>query len=118
MFRLIFLAVTQALLMCTCQSLFKVASEKMPSFSLSRAFFRDGIFLNWTLALSGICAIAMMVEWGYMVRNYPFHQVYPLTSLSFLFAMFVSIIFFKETVEWQQWVGVFLILGGCFLIAK
>jgi drug/metabolite transporter (DMT)-like permease len=32
--------------------------------------------------------------------------------------MFVSIIFFKETVEWQQWVGVFLILGGCFLIAK
>ena len=104
--------------MCTCQSLFKVASDKMPSFSWSWAFFRDGIFLNWTLALSGICAIAMMVEWVYMVRNYPFHQVYPLTSLSFLFAMFVSIIFFKESVDLAQWIGVFLILAGCFLIAK
>ena len=118
MFQLIFLAVTQAILMCTCQSLFKVACEKMPPFSWSWAFFRDGIFLNWILLLTGICAIVMMVEWVYMLRNYPFHQIYPLTSLSFLFAMFVSMIFFKETVEWQQWVGVFLILGGCFLIVK
>ena len=118
MFKLIFLAVTQALLMCTCQSLFKVAADRMPPFTWTWAFFRDGIFLNWILALSGICAIAMMVEWVYMVRNYPFHQVYPLTSLSFLFAMFVSIIFFKESVDWTQWVGVFMILAGCFLIAK
>ena len=118
MFRLIFLSVTQALLMCTCQSLFKVASERMPAFSWSWSFWRDGIFLNWQLAVSGICAIAMMVEWVYMLRQYPFHQVYPLTSLSFLFAMFVSIIFFKETVSVGQWFGVFFILIGCFLIAK
>ncbi len=32
--------------------------------------------------------------------------------------MFVAIIFFKETVVWQQWVGVFLILAGCGLIAR
>ena len=92
MFKLIFLSVTQALLMCTCQSLFKVASERMPAFGWNWAFWRDGIFLNWQLAVSGICAIVMMVEWVYMLRQYPFHQVYPLTSLSFLFAMFVSII--------------------------
>ena len=118
MFRLIFLSVTQALLMCTCQSLFKVASERMPAFGWNWSFWRDGIFLNWQLAVSGICAIAMMVEWVYMLRQYPFHQVYPLTSLSFLFAMFVSIIFFKETVSVAQWFGVFFILVGCFLIAK
>ena len=118
MFKLIFLSVTQALLMCTCQSLFKVASERMPAFGWNWSFWRDGIFLNWQLAVSGICAIAMMVEWVYMLRQYPFHQVYPLTSLSFLFAMFVSIIFFKETVSVGQWFGVFFILIGCFLIAK
>ncbi len=118
MFRLIVLSVTQAILMCATQSLFKVASDKMPPFSWSWAFFRDGVFLNWALLLSAICGIVMLAEWVYMLRNYPFHQIYPLTSLSFLFAMFVSIIFFKETVEWQQWVGVFLILGGCFLIVK
>ena len=118
MFRLIFLSVTHALLMCTCQSLFKVASERMPAFGWNWSFWRDGIFLNWQLAVSGICAIAMMVEWVYMLRQYPFHQVYPLTSLSFLFAMFVSIIFFKETVSVGQWFGVCFILIGCFLIAK
>lgn len=118
MFKLIFLAVTQAMLMCTAQSLFKVASEKMASFSWTWAFFRDSVFLNWALALSGIAAIATMVEWIYMLRHYPFSQVYPLSSLSFLFAMFVSIIFFKETVVWQQWVGVVLILAGCALIAR
>ena len=118
MFRLIFLAVTQALLMCSCQSFFKVACERMPAFNWGWSFWRDGIFLNWQLAISGICGIAMIVEWVYMLREYPFHQVYPLTSLSFLFAMFVSIIFFKETVSVAQWIGVFLILAGCFLIAK
>lgn len=104
--------------MCSCQSFFKVACERMPAFSWSWSFWRDGIFLNWQLAISGICGIAMIVEWVYMLREYPFHQVYPLTSLSFLFAMFVSIIFFKETVSVAQWIGVFLILAGCFLIAK
>lgn len=104
--------------MCSCQSFFKVACERMPAFNWSWNFWRDGIFLNWQLAISGICGIAMIVEWVYMLRQYPFHQVYPLTSLSFLFAMFVSIIFFKETVSVAQWIGVFLILAGCFLIAK
>ena len=118
MFKLIFLSVTQAILMCSCQSLFKVASEHMPPFSWSWAFWRDGIFLNWQLALSGVLAIVMMVEWVYMLRQFPFHQVYPLTSLSFLFAMFVSIIFFKESVTVAQWIGVFFILAGCYLIAR
>lgn len=118
MLKLIVLAVSQAILMCTTQSLFKVASERMTSFSWTWSFFRDSVFMNWALALSGIAAIATMVEWIYMLRHYPFSQVYPLSSLSYLFAMLVAVIFFKETVSWPQWVGISLILTGCALIAK
>ena len=118
MFRLIILSVIQSILMCSAQSLFKVAATHMAPFSFTWIFFRDSILLNWWLLLAGICGIAGVIEWMYMLKTYPFSLVYPLSSMSFLFGMFVAIIFFKETVVWQQWVGVFLILAGCGLIAR
>lgn len=116
MFRLLCLSFTQALLICSSQSLFKVAAGRMSGFAFSWTFFRDNILTNGWLIASGLAAITAMVEWAYMLRNYPFSQVYPLSSISFVLGMFVSIIFFHETVSWQQWVGVLLILGGCYLI--
>lgn len=118
MFRLLFLSVVQSILMCSAQSLFKVAATHMEAFSFTWTFFRDSVLLNWWLLAAGICGIAGVIEWMYMLKTYPFSQVYPLSSMSFLFGMFVAIIFFKETVVWQQWVGVFLILAGCGLIAR
>ena len=118
MLKLAILARTQAVLMCGAQSFCKVASDRMGSFSFSWAFFRDSVFANGPLFIAGVLAIAAIVEWAYMLKNYPFSVVYPLSSLSFILAMFVAIIFFHENVVWAQWIGVFLILGGCFLIAR
>ncbi len=118
MLKLIILSVVQAVLMCSAQSLFKVAAVHMESFSWSWSFFHGSVFTNWWLLASGICGLAGLLEWMYMLKIYPFSQVYPLTSLSFLFGMFVAVIFFHETVAWTQWVGVLLILAGCALIVK
>jgi len=118
MFRLLFLSFIQSVLMCSAQSLFKVASSHMGPFSWTWLFFRDSVLTNWWLLAAGICGIAGTVEWLYMLRSYPFSQVYPLSSMSFLLGMFIAVIFFKETVVWQQWVGVFLIMMGCGLIAR
>ena len=118
MLRLIILSVTQAILMCGAQSLFKVAAERMGSFAWTWTFFRDGVLTNWWLLASGICGIVGMLEWMYMLRTYPFSQVYPLSSMSFLFGMLIAVFFFHETVVWTQWLGLFLILGGCYLIVK
>lgn len=118
MLKLIILSITQSFLMCGSQSLFKVAAEKIGPFSWTWAFFRDGIFTNWILLASGICGIAGLLEWLYMLRSYPFSIVYPLSSLSFLFGMVIAVLFFHETVVWSQWVGVLLILAGCGLIVK
>lgn len=118
MYRLVLLSVTQAILMCSAQSLFKVAAVRMGTFSWTWAFFRDGILTNWVLLASGICALSGMLEWIYMLRHFPFSIVYPLSSLSFLFGMVIAVVFFHETVVWTQWVGVLLILAGCGLIVK
>ena len=32
--------------------------------------------------------------------------------------MLVAVIFFNETVVWTQWIGLFLILAGCYFIVK
>ena len=103
MFKLLLLSFIQSVLMCSSQSFFKVAASRMGPFSWTWAFFRDSVFTNWWLLAAGICGIV---------------GVYPLSSMSYLLGMFVAIIFFKETVVWQQWVGVFLILAGCGLIAR
>ncbi|MBO4635305.1 MAG: EamA family transporter [Bacteroidales bacterium] len=118
MLKLIILGVTQALLMCGTQSFFKLAADKMSPIGFTWKFMRDGVFLNGWLWLSAVSAVVMLAEWVYMLRHYPFSQIYPLQSLSFLFAMIVSVVFFRETVVWTQWVGVFLILAGCALIVR
>ena len=104
--------------MCRAQSLFKVAANHMEHFSWTLGFFRGSVLCNWWLLAAGVCGIAGVIEWMYMLKSYPFSQVYPLSSMSFLLGMFIAIIFFKETVVWQQWVGVFLIMLGCGLIAR
>lgn len=118
MFKLLSLSVTQALLMCSCQSLFKVAAERMGTFSWTWAFFRDGLLTNWVLLLCGVLGIGATVLWVYLLRHYPFSQVYPLSSLSYLMGMFVALLFFHEDIAWTQWVGVLLIMAGCGLIAR
>lgn len=118
MLKMIILCVIQAVLMCGAQSFFKVAAIHMDAFSWTWTFWRDSLLTNWWLLASGICGLTGLIEWMYMLKHYPFSQVYPLSSLSFLFGMFVAVIFFKESVVWQQWVGVLLILAGCGLIAR
>jgi undecaprenyl phosphate-alpha-L-ara4N flippase subunit ArnE len=41
-----------------------------------------------------------------------------MVSLSYVMGMFAAMIFFHEHISIERWVGVFLILSGCVLIAK
>ena len=52
------------------------------------------------------------------IKELPFSMAYPMISLSYVFGMFAAILFFHEQVPLTRWIGVLLIMGGCFLIAK
>ena len=45
-------------------------------------------------------------------------MAYPMVSLSYVFGLIAAVIFFHESVDLEKWVGVALIIGGCWLIAK
>ena len=116
-FKLIPLAIIQSMLLAAGQVMLKFGLARMEPFSCSTAFFKS-VFVNWQFALSGICFGIGSVLWMYIVKHFPLSMSYPMVSLSYVFGMIASIIFFHETVDCQKGLGVILIIAGCLLIAK
>ena len=54
----------------------------------------------------------------YIIKNFPFSMAYPMVSLSYVMGMLAAMAFFHEQIPMVRWIGVFLILSGCVLIAK
>ncbi len=42
--------------------------------------------------------------------------IYPLVSLAYVATAIIAFIFLKENITWLHWVGIFLVVAGCFLI--
>ena len=117
MLKLIFLTITQSILMCSAQSLFKVAAEKMGDFAWTWAFFK-GALSTWQLYVAGITAIAGVIEWMYVLKRYDLSLAYPLTAISFILSLIAGAAIFHEVVPPTRWIGVVLIMAGAFLVSR
>ena len=115
--RLIPIALLQSLLLALGQVLLKFGLNNMKPFSWSEAFWKS-VFINWQFALCGICFAAASLLWMYIVKHFPLSMAYPMVSLSYVFGMIGAIVFFHESVDIYKWVGVFMIMTGCILIAR
>lgn len=115
--KLLPIALLQCLLLSSGQVLMKFGLEKAGDFSWSAAYFHR-LFINWQFASCGVCYGAGSILWMYIIKKFPFSMAYPMVSLSYVFGMFAAIIFFKEEIPISRWLGVFLILTGCTLVAK
>ena len=102
--RILLIAVVQSVLLCSGQVLLKFALQRMGAFSWTLEFLTR----NLTNTLL----------WFYIIKNFPFSMAYPMISLSYVFGMFAAIVFFHEQIPLTRWIGVFLIMTGCVLIAK
>ena len=76
------------------------------------------LFVNIYLQSGLWLLIAANVFWLWLLNKYAFSLVYPLTSLGFVFSVISGMIVFHEHVAPIHWVGVVLIMAGCFCIAK
>lgn len=114
---LLVLAVIQSLLLTGGQVLLKFALGRMLPFAMTLDFWKS-VFMNWQFAACGLCYGAGSLLWFYIVKNYPFSMAYPLVSLSYVFGMIAAIVFFHETVDVWKWIGVLLIMAGCYFIAR
>ena len=111
------LAILQSLLLAGGQVLLKFALNRMLPFAWTAAFWKS-VFVNWQFAACGICYGAGSLLWFYIIKHFPFSMAYPMVSLSYVMGMFAAIIFFHEQIPMTRWIGVFLIMSGCVLIAK
>ncbi|MBO7069473.1 MAG: EamA family transporter [Bacteroidaceae bacterium] len=114
---LLSLAFVQSALLAMGQVMLKIGLLRMEPFAWSYAFWRS-VLLNWQFALCGICFGAASLLWMYIIKNYPISTAYPLISLSYVFGMIAAIIFFHEHVEVSKWIGVLLIMAGCYIISR
>ncbi len=117
MWKIIPLSVLQCVLLSGGQVLLKFALNRMGSFEWSKAFW-GSLLTNWWFLACGICYGMASLLWMYILKHFPFSMAYPMISLSYVFGMFAAILFFHEEVSLTRWLGVLLIMGGCWLIIK
>lgn len=118
MVRLILLSTLQSLLLCGGQLMLKMAVLHMDRQQRAWTFILHSVLANWWLLGSGILMSAAGLLWMYILRHFPLSNAYPLTALSFVFGTLASMWLLHEAVDWRQWLGLALILIGCYFVAR
>lgn len=117
MWQLIGLSAIQSIMLSFGQMTLKIALERMPPFGWTKAFWGD-LLTNWWFLLSGILFGAASLLWMHILKHFPLSMAYPMASMSYVFALVMSVIFLHEAVAWNRWLGVALIMVGCVFVAK
>lgn len=117
MIRMFLLVCVQTIFLAGGQVLLKLGLKRLPAFSWTWDYFKT-LMADWWLLLCGISFGVATVLWLYILKHYPFHQAYPLTAMGYVFGMFAALLVFGESIPVTRWVGVLLIVGGCFLVMK
>ncbi|WP_139996879.1 MULTISPECIES: EamA family transporter [Paenibacillus] len=65
------------------------------------------------LVLYGIATVL----WLYVLKKLPLSLAYPLQSLAYVIALVAAVFIFHESVPFQRWVGVAIILVGVIVLA-
>jgi len=115
--RLIILAILQSVLLCSGQVFLKFALQKMGEFAWKWSFFVAQLTNWWWLACGAAYGVGAVL-WLYILKHYPFSMAYPLISMSYVFGMIAAVLVFHESVPAIRWIGVLLIMAGCFFIAR
>ncbi len=117
MVKMIILMLMQCILLASGQVLLKLGLERMLPFGWTAEFFKSAL-VNWQFALCGLCYGTASILWMYITKHYPMSQAYPLVSLSYVFGLVAAMIVFKEVIEPTKWIGICLIVSGCYFIVK
>lgn len=115
--RLIIFALLQSIFLCAGQVFMKLALRAVEKVSFSWSFVLSQLTNWWWLACGASFTIAAIL-WMYILKNWSFSQAYPLSSLAYVFGMIAAMLVFKETIAWTQWVGILLIMAGCWFVAN
>ncbi|MDE5652328.1 MAG: EamA family transporter [Muribaculaceae bacterium] len=117
MWQLIGLSIIQSIMLSCGQLTLKLALAKMPTFGWTRVFWLD-LLTNWWFLASGLLFGGASLLWMYILKHFPLSMAYPMASMGYVFALIFAAIFLHESVEWNRWLGVALIMAGCVFVAR
>ncbi len=118
MVTMILMMLLQTAMLVFGQVFLKLGMRDMPAWQWTGSFIWHQVILNAWLLIGVVLLIAANLFWLWLLDKYPFSQIYPLTSLGFVFGMLSGVFIFHETVGIMQWVGVTMVMLGCYFIAK
>ena len=118
MWEYIIFVILQALSLAGGQAMFKLFVDKLGEGGWAYQNLKATSISNWwVLTLMVLFFGASFVFWADVVKKMDFSQAYPLSSLSFIFGMFLAFFLFQESIPFTRWIGVVLIVVGCVLIS-
>ena len=85
------------------------ATQGGQAFSLARSRWA------WTWL---ICYACSTILWLVALRTVPLSQAFPILGLQFALVPIASAALLKETVVWEQWLGVAIIVIGVMLVGR
>ncbi len=118
MITMIFLMLLQTASLVLGQVALKLGMRDMPAWQWSWSYMWHEVILNFWLMVAVALLIFANLFWLWLLNKYPFSQIYPLTSLGFIFGMLAGLFIFHEQVGYMQWIGVVMVMLGCYFIAK
>lgn len=118
MWEYIIFVILQALSLAGGQAMFKLFVDKLGEGGWAYQNLKATSISNWwVLTLMVLFFGASFALWAYVLKKMDFSQAYPLSSLSFIFGMFLAFFLFHESIPLTRWIGVVLIVVGCVLIS-
>ena len=117
MWKLLGLVSLQTIFLSAGQVMLKFALKKLEPFEWSWKCFKMALDDFWLWGCGISFGVATFL-WLYILKNYEFSQAYPLTSLGFVFGMIAALIVFGESIPFSRWIGLVLVVVGCFLIGS
>ena len=117
MWQLIGLSIIQSVMLSLGQLTLKLALAEMPAFGWTARFWGD-LLTNWWFLACGLLFGGASVLWMYILKHFPLSMAYPMASMSYVIALVFAVVFLHESIAWNRWLGVALIMIGCIFVAK
>lgn len=118
MVTMILLMLLQTAMLVFGQVFLKLGMRDMGAWQWQWNYIWHEVVLNGWLLIGLVLLVGANLFWLWLLDKFPFSQIYPLTSLGFVFGMLSGVFIFHETVGVMQWVGVMMVMLGCYFIAK
>jgi uncharacterized membrane protein len=72
---------------------------------------------SWYFLLGASLYVVATALWIYILSQHEFHLVYPMNSIGYIFAIFLSLWLFNESISWNRYLGIGIIVIGVIILA-